>query len=493
MWKRVPLRVSASAHGEHPVTFTVEGLDPEDNERYSRLITEAAHEYFKIEEPPREVEGEVPAAYLVDDTYLRVVYDELIVQFDPRVGVAEAIQIIEKAGFRSVGRNCFAENQWIVRHARGIAGEPLLKEAGVFAQFAQVRFAWPNSVAEYHRASTVAPKALRWWLDEIGVNSPPGERALEEDGSGVVVAVLDDGVDIDHPNLLSRVAADLGRDYAFPPNHADFSNPRPKLQETTDEPGDYHGTACAGLVCSDGNRKKFKGVAPGCKLVAVRVIYGGKLVSEAKLAAAIRYATDVADVISCSWVGPKYSDVILALNETTRGRGNKGSIVVCAAGNDGTNVDFPASHDRAIAVGACGPDGEVTSYSNVGKQIHVVAPSSFDDDSKVYSTDVSQEDWGFNPGGVVQGDTTGLFADEVGETSAAAAIVSGVVALCLEANPNLTADDVRAVLQKAADQVGEDDGVKYNAQTDHSPEFGYGCVNAAAAVERAKQTLASPP
>jgi len=186
--------------------------------------------------------------------------------------------------------------------------------------------------------------------------------------------------------------------------------------------------------------------------------------------------------------------VILALNETTQGRDNKGSIVVCAAGNDGTSpVDFPASHGRAIAVGACGPDGELTDYSNLGNKVHVVAPANIDDDSKIYSTDVSEKDWGFNPGDVITGDTAGEFADEVGETSAATAIVAGVAALCLEAEPNLTADDLWAVLQVTADPIVGPDEVEYDAQTGHSAEFGYGRVDAALAVEEAKNWLAPQP
>src|SRR5262245_16319942 len=88
-WKAwTPVKLRASRGGKYNVQFTVTGLDDEINTRYSRLITSAAHKYFKIEKPPREGEG--PAAYLVETLsadeesaaveLLRVVYRELIVQ-----------------------------------------------------------------------------------------------------------------------------------------------------------------------------------------------------------------------------------------------------------------------------------------------------------------------------------------------------------------------------------------------------------------------------
>jgi subtilisin family serine protease len=180
--------------------------------------------------------------------------------------------------------------------------------------------------------------------------------------------------------------------------------------------------------------------------------------------------------------------VIQAFNDTIEGRGNKGTVLVCAAGNDGTNVDFPARHSRAIAVGACGPLYQETDYSNYGADLHVVAPSSHEN-TYVYSTDVSGADWGFNTS--PSGDA-GSFWDEFGQTSAAAAMAAGVAALCLSANPNLTAAEVRSVLQDTARKVGikkNGNNVVYNAVTHRSVEFGYGCIDADEAVKTAKAML----
>jgi subtilisin family serine protease len=485
-WRRLPLVASAS--GTYPVTFTVSDpeLDPEQNARYSKLITSAARKHFGIEKPPRE--GEEPAAYLVGAGRLRVVYKELLVQFGPQVPGARRSAILKETDFEVVGESPFAKDQWIVRHADGLAGESLLTVTDAFARFDEVEFAWPNSVAEYVRASDgIPPKTRRWWLDKIKVNYSTGRRRVIKGDSNIFVGVIDDGVDISHPNLSSRVASDPGRDFALLPSDPGHLDPRPKRRDPDDDDSsDYHGTLCAGVICSDGNKKEFFGVAPGCTMVAIRAFDGSDLIVEARLAAAIRYATSVAHVISCSWMGEEHADVVKALDDTALGRGGKGTVVVCSAGNDVPDVAFPARHSLAIAVGACGPNYQVTPYSAIGDAVDVVTPSSMDD-SNVYSTDVATEGWGFNSGE----EDDGLFWPEFGRTSAAAAIAAGVAALCLSVNPNLTAAELCNVLVETADQVGDPNDVIYDPQTGHSQEFGYGCINAKKAVKTAKEMLTS--
>ena len=124
----------------------------------------------------------------------------------------------------------------------------------------------------------------------------------------------------------------------------------------------------------------------------------------------------------------------------------------------------------------------MTDYSNYGDRLDVVAPSSHDG-THVYSTDVATPNWGFNT--TTSGDD-GLFWNEFAETSAAAAMAAGVAALCLSANPNSTAAQVRSLLQDTADEVGVDEdgnAIEYDSQTGRSEEFGYGCIDAAEAVE----------
>jgi len=462
--------------------------DSETNERYGELISAAAFKRFGIDSVPKPSEG--PAAYLVGEHTLRVVYNELVVRFEDSIGPTARQEILERAGFRVVAPCPFTRNQWVVRHVNpSTVGQQLLRTADMLGREAAVTFAWPRSVAEYRRASSPAPKALRWWLDAIDVNWSTGTRRLVRGDPTIVVAVLDDGVDIDHPSLASRVAQELCRNYVVADTDQEFGNPRPKVQVASDADSDYHGTLCAGLVCADGSKKKFLGVAPGCTLLALRVIGGPDLVDEPRLAAAIRYATGVADVLSCSWGAGNgdHTDVVAALNETTQGRKGKGTAVFCAVGNDGTTVDFPARHSQVMAVGACDEEGEETDYANFGPELDFVAPSS-NDDRMVYSTDVSGSGWGFNK----TGGAAGLFYEKFGETSAATAIAAGVGALCLSANPGLTANQLRVLLQDTADKIGtpDPDGPPlYDPQTGHGNVFGYGRINAANAVAAAN----SPP
>ncbi|HSC14867.1 MAG TPA: S8 family serine peptidase [Gammaproteobacteria bacterium] len=492
-WTSVALR--ASRGSKFPVQFTVSGLDDEKNARYSRLITSAAHKYFKIEEPPREDEG--PAAYLVETLaadkrsgavkLLRVVYKELIVQFKPDVDLAERNAILEKSGFRQVDGDFCAKNQWIVRHVRGTAGASLLAAADAFKQFEEVEFAWPHSVAEYRRSS-IPPG--RGWLTRLGVNDSQGTRSLLQEGKpSVTIAVLDDGVDMVHPNLKSRVVRGAGRDFNFADGEQDFSNPQPKLPAGQDQDcpdGDFHGTLCAGIICSDGTEMGFTGVAPKCKLIGVRIFNGADLVSEVgAVARAINYATDVAHVISCSWGGLRHEAVATAIDGTSRGREGKGSVFVGAAGNDGNvgSIDFPARHSLAIAVGACGPRNQVTTYSNRGNRVDVVAPAGLNVGAGVFSTDVSQPGFGRKTG------AGGSFSAQFGSTSAAAAMAAGVAALCLSKNRNLTAAEIRDLLRTTAAKVGVDAGqqVVYNpaGPNGRSPELGSGRIDAAKAVDQA--------
>ena len=509
-WKSVTL--SAASGGAYPyrVHFTVSGLDDEKNTRYSNLITAAAHKYFKIEEPPSEKAG--PAAYLVTALpagkrkgkreakhkrkrrgpvqLLRVVYDELIVQFKPSASSGRRIAILEETGFRVVEPSSRVKDQWIVRHSRGKAGESLLKAADKFAGYNEVEFAWPKSVAEYVRATGQTFLPHDWWLPQIGIN-PSNLNVLTGDAS-VVIAVLDDGVDIVHPNLAAQVAAGFGKDFVFLPGETGHWDPRPKVQVDDGEDSDYHGTLCAGIICSNGGPQAgFRGVAPNCKLIAVRVFDGANLIDETRLANAITYATDHADVISCSWGGLKHPVVEKAIDDTALGRDGKGSVFVASAGNEyALSIAFPACHSPAIAVGACGPAFEVTPYSNRGNELAVVAPSSRNN-TTVYSADVSQPDWGYNPGDPLDPqDPTGLYWDWFGGTSAAAAMTAGVAALCLSVNPDLKATEVRDVLQDTAIKVGTPPKVVYDAQG-HSPKFGYGCIHAAAAVAEALKRLPS--
>ena len=145
----------------------------------------------------------------------------------------------------------------------------------------------------------------------------------------VVVAVLDDGVEVDHPNLKHNILWNpdrnekcdkCGRDFFIPDdNDPEHFNPRPKnFQYPYDQMvgNDIHGTPCAGLVAGAGvGARAAFGVAPKCRILPVKVFHADNLASDARVADAIRDAALHADVISCSWAGPVSDDIAMAIKD----------------------------------------------------------------------------------------------------------------------------------------------------------------------------------
>lgn len=325
-------------------------------------------------------------------------------------------------------------------------------------------------------------------------------------GEGVTIAVIDDGVDIDHPEFAGSGKIVAPRDVPQGTN-----NPRPKDPFGTGrEEGENHGTACAGVACANGTHGA-SGVAPAARLMPIRLSAGLGSQWEAD---AFKWAADQgADVISCSW-GPldgkwwQASDPVhnrkvalpastrLAIDyAATRGRGGKGCVILFAAGNGNEPVenDGYASYANVIAVAACNDRGLRSVYSDFGKAVWCAFPSNdfghppFNSPTPltpgIWTTDRSAGA-GYNLGNTSFGDPAGLFANDFGGTSSACPGAAGVAALVLSVNPNLKPQDVRDVLKRACDRIDPQGGA-YNA-AGHSAKYGHGRLNAATAVALAK-------
>lgn len=324
------------------------------------------------------------------------------------------------------------------------------------------------------RAGVDGRTALAW--DVLG----PDGAALS--GAGVLIAIVDDGLQYDHPDLEPAYVAGASADRCD-----GDADPYP-------EPWDDHGTAVAGIAAARGDDGYgVVGAAPGASLAAHRLIACWASVSDE--AAAL--GAD-ADVSSNSW-GP-YDDGMTLLgpdaavrdaieHAATNGRGGLGTVFTWAAGNgrssdDDANYDGYANDPRIVAVSAVAEDGSPSWYSETCACLLVAAPSS-GNDSGVTTTDLLGED------GYAAGDHTPDF----GGTSAAAPFVAGVVALVLEANPALTARDVVAVLATTANAdavVGATWGTN-GAGHPVSHDVGFGLVDAEAAVVAAKTWTALGP
>ncbi|MEO0734457.1 MAG: S8 family serine peptidase, partial [Bacteroidota bacterium] len=169
----------------------------------------------------------------------------------------------------------------------------------------------------------------------------------------------------------------------------------------------------------------------------------------------------------------------------TSGRGGKGCVVVFAAGNEGIGyINYYANIPGVIAVGASTSNDTHANYSNRGSGLSVVAPS--DGGWPIIAARASWDQG--NPGMplhkryYVDGIDRGPFYKHFGGTSSATPLVAGICALMLSANPNLTSAQVKSILERTADKIGN--RWDYDAKG-YSVKYGYGRVNADKAVAEA--------
>ena len=447
--------------------------------------------------------GKPVTAYIDRETRLvRILYKELVLRFHADVPQKTRNTILRDTGLTALARNAHVPDQWILSDdAQRHPGEALVRLAAQLSTLDAVAFAAPNFVSQFRRRlpashATATPPAKQWHLRTI--NAAKAWK-LTRGKRGIVIAILDDGVDVDHPELRGNILRNpdkdeprdlCGRDFYLPDSDADHFNPRPKRFRAPfdDMSGnDIHGTACAGVAAARGPHAY--GIAPNCKLLPVKVFHADDLAAESQVADAIRYAATFADVLSCSWGGAKSPDIEYALQDARRiGRKGKGAIVVCAAGNEGANsVNYPASDPNVIAVGASTDKELLAAYSNRGPQISVVAPS--DGGARaIYTTDVAIAGRGFNIGKAERGGVDGLHCNDFGGTSSATPLVAGLCALMLSIDPALTLEDVRKHLTSTAKKIGPASAYKSNG---HSNRYGYGRIDAAKALAAAKERLST--
>ena len=294
---------------------------------------------------------------------VRTVHREIAVRFKPGVSDKTRDRILAQAKVKIRRPIEWAPDQYVVADpTRKTFGADLFPIANKLAQRKEVVFATPNFVSQYQRERGPRIGAAQWHLDNVA--SVAGQVAGQDvrvrrawaktRAAGITIAIIDDGVDLEHPYLRKRIwrnpdsaAADqVGRDFYLPNDHPDHYNPRPKIFEHPYDSlarNDIHGTPCAGLAAAAGF--DVPGVAPSARILAVKVFHASELAPDERVADAIRYAASRADVISCSWTGGRSPDVEQALvDAATIGRGGRGTAVFCATGNaNGRPVGFPGT------------------------------------------------------------------------------------------------------------------------------------------------------
>ena len=295
-------------------------------------------------------------------------------------------------------------------------------------------------------------------------------------GDGINVAVVDDGMHYRHEDLTDNVLTSFNHNYD--PDQTDIYS---YFED--------HGTAVAGLIAAKDNSLGMRGVAPEAN------VYGYNLLLEhtdGNEADAMSRNSATTTISNNSW-GPKDYGRPQHTHElweaavkdgVTNGYGGKGVAYVWSAGNgaeydDHANLDEYANFYAVTAVCAVGHDDKRSDYSEPGSNLWVCGPSN---SGRVGQPRIATTDNG------------NRYRGTFGGTSAAAPIVSGVVALVREANNALTWRDVKLILAASArksdpDNTGWVEGAfKYGSTTDHynfNHEYGFGMVDAKAAVDLA--------
>ena len=317
--------------------------------------------------------------------------------------------------------------------------------------------------------------ASQWHLhgnaNSLNVESAWGEHQVT--GKRVTVAIVDDGVQVRHPDL------NVNREHS-----KDFNNGRGT--DCSPYTTDGHGTSAAGVCCAVRNNGQCgAGVAPDATLVGIRLI--AEPTTDLEESTALSYKSrDIIDVYSNSWgpmddasdlQGPgRLTKMVFEQNThpVTGGRNGKGSIYVWAGGNgreneDNCNYDGYANSIYTIAVGAIDHLGYQSWYSEPCSALLVVAPSS-GSQLGITTTDLT----GYN------GYSNGQCCSSFGGTSSAAPAVAGTIALLLQKRPDLTWRDVQHVLAKSSvmpPAASSDRSSSNEKGYVHSERFGFGRVD----------------
>ncbi len=431
--------------------------------------------------------------YLVDST-IQWASMEIFVRLKDEVKIYELLKNLPIPCSRYYNWNKFDEHDYIVSITNGNAFE----YASTLLNSGSVEYAIPSF---YRKGVLQNPYYNQQWnlkntgqyCNTSGIDIKV-EKAWEiSTGTGTKVAVIDNGVQLNHPDLSGNILS--GYDAVFNTTNGGQTG------------NDSHGTCCAGIIGATNNNIGVKGIAYNSKMIPIRISQGNISNDTACLSAILYAMNNGADVVNCSWsLGSPNPSLNIALNlATIYGRNGKGCVVVFSSGNkDYSNpsnaVEYPATLDCVIAVGAIAPNGMRKSYSSCdgeqwascfGNELDIVAPGVL-----VPTTDLTGNN-GKNPypgyssfhvaceGTLLTNDCTNTdYTIMFNGTSAAAPHVSGVAALMLSANPNLTAEEVKTIIEETAQKLNgyifNDDGVHDNGSWNN--QVGYGLVNAHEAV-----------
>ncbi|MEO1618838.1 MAG: proprotein convertase P-domain-containing protein, partial [Planctomycetota bacterium] len=428
---------------------------------------------------------------------------------DPALFNGEAQQYLsDLVGVESVRRLSGTPDQFVVTLNDDDAFQTL-SAANAFDADPNLQWAIPDW---YHQIEKFAVPndplfGNQWHADNTGqfgslvdhdVNLPEAWDINAGGSADIVVGVIDDGVANDHEDLTVWVnpgengADEDNNGWTNDVNGWNFVNNNNNSSYTAD--GDNHGTSVAGLAAADGdNGIGVVGGAYNSPVISARIFDGSSVASTANIAASIYYMAGrtedgtgtwaSADVVNNSWGGGPDSVAIsdALVYGTTLGGDGSGIPFLFATGNSGRGflASFPARYsttiEGVIAVGATGNTGDISTFSQGGAPVDIVAPSNANFAAGTVTIETTDL---MGTIGYADGNYTGAGATGFGGTSAATPISTGIAALALaeleaqaiDLTPGQFRDLMRANTRLIADLEHDAEG--------HNLDAGYGMIDA---------------
>ena len=326
-------------------------------------------------------------------------------------------------------------------------------------------------------------------------------------GTGVTIGIVDDGVQMDHPDLNPNVSTS----YFYNWNSGSTSDPNPQYSS------DNHGTAVAGVAAAAGfNGIGVTGVAPSAQIVPMRFIADDW--TDADEANMYAYGNGSVRIKNNSWGLGNYSTALTSLGSgseysSSSGWGiqsespagsltgsalataaKQGQIILFAAGNgqqqqENTNFRGRQNSIYTISVAAVNDQARQCTYSTPGSSVVISAPSGRDAvrPQGTSTTDRTANE-GYNLTGVTDDYSDRSFTENFNGTSSACPVASGVTALVLQANSSLNWRDVKEIYIRSAtkNDSGDSDWARNGAGFWFNHKYGAGLINASDAVRLAK-------
>lgn len=392
-----------------------------------------------------------------------IITQDLLVQFAPEVTQDEAEQTLAELGAGIVSEHGFGglENACKVR-SLSRSGFDVLDAANRLAQRDDVIFAEPDVIFTGRSAEAPPNDPLfgnLWGMENTGqFGGDPGMdiQALDawdlEDGdSSVIIVVIDNGIQQDHPDINQRP----GNDFT-----TDNGNGGPI------NPCDRHGTPVAGCITGiKGNGIGVAGIAPGCQVASARVMIanldclGGWTSQASWTVSALNWASALSARVTNNSNG--YGFVSSAVNSKYQSTRGEGMVHFASSMNSGASeIGYPASVASVNAVGSIDMDGSRSSFSNFGTGLALMAPGR-----TIQTTDLTGSD-GYS----------GSDYHLISGTSFASPYAAGVAALAISMTPSLTSTQVESILSSTAMDLGD---------AGYDTVYGHGLVQAHDVVQEA--------